>query len=207
MAGTDPGDGTNPDVDGDSTVASEDETNGGSEGSIPTGVVETIFTAPEGSAPMAEVNEIEAVSRQGLRGDRYMKGTGYYSGFDECEVTFIEREAISEIADEYGIDLSDGRHRRNVVTSGVSVHDLLGVEFRVGDVVFEGTRPRPPCVHVEQVAGENGVSRALKNDRGGICASVVEGGVIEAGDEIEAVEAISDPDGLAEAIKDRLTSR
>lgn len=192
-------------------TAPEDEgsetTDTDSDERVPSGVVETIFTTPEGSAPMEEVSEVEAVSRQGLRGDRYMKGTGYYSGFDECEVTFIEREAITEIAAEFGIDLSDGRHRRNVVTSGLSVHDLLNTEFRVGEVTFEGTRPRPPCVHVEQVAGENGVARALKNDRGGICASVVDGGRIAVGDEIEALEPVSDPDGLAAAIKERLTGQ
>jgi MOSC domain-containing protein YiiM len=203
MAGTDTGSGP----ESRTTSDSGSKTDGESEGIVPTGFVEAIFTTPEGSAPMEEVEGIEAVSRQGLDGDRYMKGTGYYSGFDECEVTFIEREAIDEIDAEYGIDLSDGRHRRNVVTSGVSVHELLNVEFRVGDVVFEGTRPRPPCAHVEQVAGEDGVSRALKSDRGGICASVVDGGRIAVDDEVEALEAVSDPDGLADAIRDRLASR
>ncbi|PSP75265.1 MOSC domain-containing protein [Halobacteriales archaeon QS_3_64_16] len=173
----------------------------------PTGVVETIFTTPEGSAPMEEVAGIEAIARQGLAGDRYAKGAGYYSGLDECEVTFIEQEAMAEIREEYGIDLADGRHRRNIVTSGVSVQDLLNAEFRVGEVVFEGTRPRPPCAHVEQVAEEKGVARALKNQRGGICASVVEGGELAVGDEIEALEAISDPDGLADAIRKRLTEQ
>jgi len=197
MSGTE----TGPEDEGGETTDTD------SDERVPSGVVETIFTTPEGSAPMEEVSEIEAVSRQGLRGDRYMKGTGYYSGFDECEVTFIEREAITEIAAEFDIDLSDGRHRRNVVTSGVSVHDLLNTEFRVGEVVFEGTRPRPPCVHVEQVAGENGVSRALKNERGGVCASVIDGGRIAVGDEIEALEPVSDPDGLAAAIRERLTGQ
>ena len=91
----------------------------------PMATVETIYTTPEGSAPMEEVEKIEAVERQGLRGDRYMEGTGYYSGMDECEVTLIESEAIADIRDEYDIDLSDGRHRRNIVTKGIEVYDLL----------------------------------------------------------------------------------
>jgi MOSC domain-containing protein YiiM len=166
--------------------------------------VETIFTTDEGSAPMNEVEGIEAVERQGLRGDRYMEGTGYYSGMDECEVTFIESEAIAEIKDEYDIDLSDGRHRRNIVTSGVSVHDLLDKQFRVGETVFEGTRPRPPCAHVEQVADEEGVAKALKNRRGGICASVVEGGEIGVGDELEPLDEVDEDSSLGDAIKSRL---
>ena len=166
--------------------------------------VETIYTTPEGSQPMEVVEAIEAVERQGLRGDRYMKGTGYYSGLDECEVTFIEREAIREIKDEFDIDLTDGRHRRNVVTSGVSVHDLLNRQFTVGDVTFEGTRPRPPCAHVEQVADEEGVARALKNKRGGICASVVEDGTIHVGDELAVLDDGEHSEGVADAIKNRL---
>jgi MOSC domain-containing protein YiiM len=168
--------------------------------------VETIYTTPEGSAPMEEVERIETVARQGLRGDRYMKGTGYYSGMDECEVTLIESEAIAEIRDEYDIDLSDGRHRRNIVTSGVSVHDLLDQQFTIGEATFEGTRPRPPCAHVEQVADESGVARALKNHRGGICVSVVEGGDIHAGDDLEALGETEEED-VADAIKSRLTGQ
>jgi MOSC domain-containing protein YiiM len=166
--------------------------------------VETIYTTPEGSAPMEVVEEIEAVERQGLRGDRYMEGTGYYSGMDECEVTLIESEAIEEIREEYDIDLSDGRHRRNIVTRGVSVHDLLDKRFRIGGATFEGTRPRPPCAHVEQVADESGVARALKNHRGGICASVVEGGDLTTGDELEVLGE-TDEEGVADAIRERLT--
>lgn len=163
--------------------------------------VETIFVAPEGSAPMEELDAVEAVAG-GFEGDRYQKGTGYYSGFDECETTFIEREAIEEIREEFDIDLRDGRHRRNVVTSGVDVHDLLGATFRVGDAVFRGTRPRPPCAHVEQIAEEEGVARALKNKRGGICANVEEPGTVRAGDEIELIEA--DSRGVGRKIVDRI---
>lgn len=149
--------------------------------------VEQLFIAREDSAPMESLESIEAV-KGGLSGDRYQTGKGYYSPYDVCEVTFIESEAIDEIGDEFDIDLTDGRHRRNIVTRGVEVHDLLGATFRVGDATFRGTRPRPPCAHVEQVADEEGVARALKNKRGGVCASVEEEGTIELGDGVEVLE-------------------
>lgn len=163
--------------------------------------VEQLFIAREDSAPMESLESIEAVEG-GLEGDRYRTGKGYYSPFDVCEVTLIEAEAIEEIAEEFGIDLSDGRHRRNVVTRGVAVHDLLGATFRVGDSVLRGTRPRPPCAHVEQVAGEKGVARALKNKRGGVCASVVDPGRIELGDALEVLEP--DARTMGRKIADRL---
>jgi MOSC domain-containing protein YiiM len=75
-----------------------------------------------------------------------------------------------------------------------------------GDATFEGTRPRPPCAHVEQVAGEDGVAKSLGSDRGGICARVVDGGTVAVDDEVEVGESVaSDPDGLADAIRDRLS--
>lgn len=167
-----------------------------------TGQVDAIWTAREDSAPMESVETIRAVPG-GLEGDRYLTGEGFYSPYDVCEVTFIAGEDIDRIAEEVGIDLSDGRHRRNVVTRGVDLHDLLESRFRVGDAVFEGTRPRPPCRHVEEVAEEAGVMQALKG-KGGICADVETAGEFSVGDEIAVVEDRSpDPDGLAATIEER----
>ena len=166
-----------------------------------TGRVEAVFVAPEDSAPMERLEAVEAVEG-GLAGDRYLTGKGYYSPFDVCEVTFIEAEAIDEIREAFGIDLSDGRHRRNVVTRGLDLHDLLETTFRVGDAEFRGTRPRPPCAHVEQVADEEGVMRALKERRGGICADVVTAGEVHVGDEVEIVE--ESPRDVGRSIVERL---
>jgi MOSC domain-containing protein YiiM len=170
------------------------------------GRIEALWIADEGSAPMQSLTDVEAVADRGFRGDRYLRGTGYYSPYDVCETTFIEREAIERIREERGIDLTDGRHRRNAVTSGVAVHDLLDQRFRVGGAVFEGTRPRPPCAHVEDVAGEDGVGRALTDGRGGICARVVEGGRVAVGDDVDVLGPVSDPDDLAAAIRERRDS-
>jgi MOSC domain-containing protein YiiM len=138
----------------------------------------------------------------GLRGDRYLLGTGHYSPYDVCQATFVAGEAIDEIRERDGVDLSDGRHRRNVVTRGVDLRSLLKTTFRVGEATFRGTRPRPPCAHVERVAGEAGVARALKEGRGGICADVLDPGRIGVGDEITVVEA--SPRAVGQKIADRL---
>lgn len=168
------------------------------------GRVEQVWTCPEDSAPMESRESVEAVEG-GLRGDRYLLGTGYYSPYDVCEVTFVAWDALEEILEETGIDLTDGRHRRNIVIRGVGgeeLHDLLKTTFRVGGATFRGTRPRPPCAHVERVAGEEGVARALKRKRGGICANVVEAGTVSVGDELELLEA--DPRTVGRSIADRL---
>jgi len=168
------------------------------------GTVTGLWLTDAGSEPMSAVESVRAVADRGLAGDRYYRGTGYYSGFDECEVTLIEAEAIEAIRAETGIDLADGRHRRNVVTAGLDVHELLDTRFRIGEAVLVGTRPRPPCAHVEAVADEEGVARALGEDRGGICAHVESTGEIAVGDEVSVEESLTtDPDELAAAIRRR----
>ncbi|WP_284013528.1 MOSC domain-containing protein [Halobaculum litoreum] len=142
----------------------------------------------------------------GIEGDRYRDGTGYYSPYDVCEVTLVDAAALDTIREETGIDLTDGRHRRNVVVRGADLDELLGATFRLGDAetgaVLRGTRPRPPCTHVEQVAGEDGVARALKGRRGGVCADVVDPGRVAVGDGVAVLE--DDPRSEGRKIVDRL---
>ncbi len=151
-----------------------------------TGLVEEIYITSEGSAAMGRVEEVRAVAG-GLEDDRYKEGTGYWTRYgDVCEVTLIEAEDLDEIEQEAGLYVKNGEHRRNIVTRGVRLHDLNGSRFRVGEVVLEYDRPRPPCKHVQDVT-EPGMTRALRRRRGGICARVIEGGFIRARDEIVAL--------------------
>lgn len=169
----------------------------------PDGHVEAIWVIDEGSAPMVQRDQIDAVEG-GLAGDRYQRGTGYYSGFDGCEVTLIAGEALDTIRSRFGIDTSDGRHRRNIVTRDVSLASLLEHRFRIGDAVFEGTRPRPPCFHLADVGEDADLPEALGDDRGGICADVIEPGAIAAGDDITILDSTGiDPDAIAASIRDR----
>lgn len=163
-----------------------------------------LFTAPADGEPMASEASIDAIEG-GLVGDRYLRGTGYYSPYDVCEVTLIEAEALDSIYETAGIDLRDGRHRRNIVTRGVTLYELLETTFKIGEAELRGTRPRPPCAHVERVAGEEGVARALGERRGGICARVMTPGTIAVGDPIEVVE--SDPRTVGTEIATRLQNR
>jgi hypothetical protein len=103
--------------------------------------VRRIRTAREDSGPMESVDSIRAVEG-GLEDDRYLTGEGYYSPFGVCEVTFLACEALVEIRESTGIDLTDGRHRRNVVTGGRRPRPARDAVPR-RRAVFEGPRPRP----------------------------------------------------------------
>lgn len=147
------------------------------------GVVEEIFITERGSAPMKRVREVKAVEGGGLEGDRYHMGTGYWIGYDQCAVTMIAIEDIEEIATTTGISVTNGEHRRNIITRGVSLLDLAGKRFRVGEAVLEYDKPRPPCRYIESIT-EPGMTKALGRNRSGICVRVIESGSICAGDPI-----------------------
>ena len=148
------------------------------------GVVERIYVAREGSAAMERLEEARAVEGCGIEGDRYCEGTGFWTPYgDVCEVTLIQGEGLDYIEDELGIGVKNGEHRRNIVTRGMDLKDLRRERFRIGEVLLEYDGLRPPCRHVEDLS-EPGMRGALRG-RGGLCARVVEGGMIRTDDAIE----------------------
>jgi hypothetical protein len=146
------------------------------------GVVERIFIASEGEMAMQQVDEVEAIAHGGLRGDRYFKSTGYWSGVDECEVTLIEAEDLEEIQRTTGLHVNYGEHRRNIITRGLRLESLAGRRFQIGEAILEYDRPRPPCGYIQSIT-EPGMTKALFG-RSGICARVLKSGVIRPKDAI-----------------------
>lgn len=151
------------------------------------GRVEEIYIASEGSVQMQLVDEARALKGCGLDGDRYCEGTGYWTPMgDVCEVTLISGEEIDYIQNELGLRVSNGEHRRNIITRDMNLGSIAGKRFRVGEVLLEYDRPRPPCAHIQNLT-EPGMTRALVG-RGGYCARVIEGGEIRPGDEISLLD-------------------
>jgi MOSC domain-containing protein YiiM len=148
------------------------------------GQVEAIHVAAEAAGPSTGMPSVRAVAGRGLEGDRYFRQAGTYSKRPGTgrEVTLIEAEAIEALARDAGIVLEPGASRRNIVTRSVPLNDLVGVRFRVGEVVLEGTRFCEPCRHLERLT-RKGVMAGLLH-RGGLRTVIVQGGTIRVGDPI-----------------------
>ena len=152
------------------------------------GRVEAIHIAPIAKAPMVAVERVRALAGVGLEGDRYAARTGTWSPDPRVDrdITLIEAEVIEDLAATAGIALAPGETRRNVTTRGIRLNDLVGRLFRVGDVVCEGMRLCEPCQTLVDGLGKP-VLRPLVH-RGGLRAHIVEGGEIEIGAEVEALD-------------------
>ena len=145
-----------------------------------------IHICPVGGGPMRAVESVDAVTGQGLNGDRYSKGAGTFqqgkSAEPSQEVTLIEREAIEAVNREYEIKISPADTRRNLLTEMVPLNQLVGQTFTVGDVTLRGVKLCEPCGHLEQLT-HKGVEKALVH-RGGLRAQVVAGGTLRVGDAV-----------------------
>jgi hypothetical protein len=140
------------------------------------GHVEALVLAPAAEAPVMLAEEAVAIAGQGLRGDRYVSGTGTFeSGRPGSAVTLID----AAVLDGFGADLD---HRRNVVVRGTDLNALVGREFDLGQARCRGRRLCEPCAHLDRLNG-GGVLRPLVH-RGGLRADIISGGTIRVGDQL-----------------------
>ena len=148
------------------------------------GSVHSIHITAVASEPTVSVEEVRAVAGQGLEGDRYFSGNGYYSKTPGTgrQVTLIEVETIEALERDYKLKIEPGQASRNIVTRGVALNHLVGREFSAGEVVLRGMRLNEPCNHLAGLTDEK-VKQGLVH-RGGLRADIVSGGVIRVGDEV-----------------------
>ncbi len=143
-----------------------------------------IYITPTHSQPTQPRESVHVVPGLGLEGDRYFgpPGTpGKRSGTGR-DITLIEIEALQAFEGDQHLRLEPADARRNIVTRGVSLNDLVGLEFQVGPVSFRGVRLCEPCEHLASLTD----ARVLPGlvSRGGLRAEILTGGIISVGDPI-----------------------
>jgi len=149
------------------------------------GTLEAIYLVGDAAAPLVRVDSVRAVAGTGLDGDRYALRRGTFSGppLEDREVTLIEIETIEALARD-GLELAPGAARRNLVTRGVPLNHLVGVEFAIGDAVIRGRRLCEPCDHLAKLTSST-IMKALIH-RGGLRAQVIVGATVRIGDSIRS---------------------
>ena len=147
-----------------------------------TGRVECIFVSPLKGAPMRSLDVADALPGQGLEGDRKVAP----GREPAAQLTLIQAEHVEAFRAATGYDMRLDQPRRNVVTRGVVLNDLLGKRFRVGEAVCEGLELCEPCGKFQRLTHPE-VRRFFK-EKGGLRAAILEGGLVRPGDLISALE-------------------
>jgi MOSC domain-containing protein YiiM len=152
------------------------------------GRVAEIFVTPESSGEMVSLPAVRAFADRGLEGDRFLRDSWNAVSRPDKAVSLIEAEVLELAAKELGVESIAGKTRRNIVTNGVPLVELLHREFTVGGVRMRGIRLFEPCGHLVKVSKMPGLFPALHH-RSGLKAAILTNGEIRVGDALTLVES------------------
>ncbi|MCH9651982.1 MAG: hypothetical protein K0U98_27380 [Deltaproteobacteria bacterium] len=154
-----------------------------------TGELVGIFTSARAGEAMEPLTEAVLETGKGLVGDRYYHGVGTFSekleGTPDVELTLVEEEEVFRFNEVAGLGLGLGDLRRNLVTRGVRLNDLVGKRFQVGGVQLKGIRLCEPCAHLSRLV-EPSLLPGMRH-RAGLRAQIVSGGPVRLGNEIAVI--------------------
>lgn len=121
--------------------------------------------------PTLAVDEVECVAGHGLKGDRFFDYKPGYSG----QVSFFAQEVHDDLCRNFGLhDVPTSVYRRNVVTHGRDLNELIGQEFELQGVKFFGYSECKPCYWMDR-AVVTGAEKWLRG-HGGLRARILSSG-------------------------------
>ena len=129
-----------------------------------------------------EVDTIEVIANKGVVGDRH------YNEFNDpyCQISLIESENIDYYNTKYGFNIAYLNFRRNVVTKGIKLNDLVGKKILIGNTELEGIDLCRPCKHLTEVLNQDNIIKEFLR-RGGLRCQILSSSKINVGDEIKVL--------------------
>ena len=133
--------------------------------------------------PIKEVNSIDVLASQGVIGDRHFKE--FNDPYNQ--LSLIESENIDDYNIKYGLNIPYLDFRRNIVTKGIQLNNLVGKKILVGNVEVEGIDLCRPCRHLTEVLGQDNILKEFLR-RGGLRCQVLSSSKIKIGDKIKILD-------------------
>ena len=141
--------------------------------------VKELYVAPAAGALMQSVERVD-VSPTGIVGDRYGEGIGRFTHAKRRtirHVSLIAIEAVAAANQQLEVPFLLSETRRNIVTEGIKLNELIGVEFQIGGVGLRGVELCTPCRVPSTLSGKANFLQAFEG-RGGLRAEVIMPGAI-----------------------------
>jgi len=150
------------------------------------GRVFEIYIAESAGKEMESIAQANVLAGRGIEGDRYFAEKGTFSeklkGKPTMELSLIEKEAIDSFNKEFTQTHGYGDLRRNIVTEGIRLNDLVGKTFTIGQVSLKGLRLCEPCRHLANTVNALFIPHMV--GKSGLRAQILTDGTIECGDAI-----------------------
>ena len=128
---------------------------------------------PSGENPIIECAEIRCVAGRGIEGDRFFNFKENYKG----QITFFAAEVFEELCRALNVsEKTPSVTRRTVITAGADLNMLIGKEFEIQGVRFEGVTECSPCYWMDTAIAP-GAEKFL-HARGGLRARILTDGIL-----------------------------
>ena len=130
-----------------------------------------------------EVNSIDVLANQGILGDRHFQE--FNDPFNQ--LSMIEAENIDYYNSKYGLNIPYVDFRRNIVTKGIKLNNLVGKKLQIGKVKLEGIDLCRPCKHLSKVLNQDNIIKEFLRG-GGLRCQILSSSTIEVGDKIKVLD-------------------
>ncbi len=132
--------------------------------------------------PIKEVDSIEVLANKGIIGDRH------FHEFNDPynQLSLIESENIDDYNIRFGLNIPYIDFRRNVITKGIRLNDLVGKKLKVGSVELDAIDLCRPCRHLTEMLNQKNVLKEFLR-KGGIRCQILSSSNIHVGDKIELI--------------------
>ena len=131
---------------------------------------------------MQDVKTIEVTAKKGIINDRYFSDRSD----QDTQITLIESENIDYYNEISNSNISYIDFRRNIITKGINLNELVGKEILIGKVRIKGHRLCNPCKYLQDKLQQKNLVKNLLN-RGGLRCEILSNGKIFVSDKIKIV--------------------
>ena len=129
-----------------------------------------------------ETSEIDLIAGKGIINDRHFKD--YNDPLNQLSI--IEGENIDEYNLKNKLNIPYLNFRRNIVTRGIKLNDLVGKKISVGSVKLEVLDLCRPCRHLSEKLGRNDIIKEFLR-KGGIRCQIMNDGKISLNNRIKII--------------------
>ena len=129
------------------------------------------------------VNQAILNKNKGILNDRY------YENFKNKyeQVTLIESENIEYFNNITKKKISYKDFRRNIITSGINLNNLINKKLQINDVVLKVHQLCQPCRYLQNKLNIDNLVKLLLN-KSGVCAEIIKSGKISTFDIIKIIK-------------------
>jgi MOSC domain-containing protein YiiM len=139
-----------------------------------------IGIAKSKSEEIQEVTEINLSAGKGIIGDRYF----HEKNEDRNQLTLIESENIDYYNNKFNLKIPYLNFRRNIVTKGIKLNDLVGKKIIIGKTETKGIDLCRPCKPLQENLGKDNIVKEFLR-MGGLRCAILTSSIIKVGDEIK----------------------